>query len=249
MKKTIFILCILLQEIIKEIELSNLSYKYLGNTKNSISEVNLVFKANKKYAIIGPSGCGKSTLVKILAKLANEYVGTIKVNSKNLHNLNSYDWRNKISTVQQEVFMFDDTLRYNITLGKTISDNMLLKVLDDVELLDFVNSLPSGLDTHIGDNGNLISGGEKQRIAIARALVKDTEIIIMDEATSALDFSNTNKLNNLILSLNKMIIVITHKYSAEFLKKFDHIIVMENGKVLAQGNYDDIICMGIPYDS
>ena len=221
-----------ISQTIECISVSNVSFKYPTSILNALSDICIDFEGVNKYAIIGASGCGKSTLFKILSMLENNYSGCIRVNKADLREIEPSSWRRKIAVVTQDTFLFDGTLRYNICLDNSIADNQLLDLIEKVGLTDFVNSLPDGINSSMGENGSLISGGEKQRIAIARALVRNADVLLLDEATSALDIQNANNIENLILSLDKMVIVITHKYDDELLERFDSIIKMDNGHIV-----------------
>lgn len=231
-----------IQQKVDRVSIEDLSFKYLTGADNALSNLAFEFITPKKYIVIGSSGCGKSTLLKVLSVLESNYSGNIKINGTlNLHDIDSRSWRNKIAVVQQDVFLFDNTLKYNICMNAPVSDDKLKQIISTVGLDDFVSSLPNGIDSFIGENGSLISGGEKQRISIARALAKDSEILLVDEATSALDMQNANNVDNILLSLvDKLVIAISHRYDKSLLSRFDEIIVMDKGGIIASGKYEDI---------
>lgn len=228
-------------EHIDNILLSNVFFQYPNSTKNVLSNININFKNKNKYAIIGTSGCGKTTLINLLAKLETTSTGNITVNNINFNIINPKIWRKKIAVISQDIFIFNDTLKYNICLNNQISDDKLANIIEKVGLAGLVDTLPKGVDSPLGENGNLLSGGEKQRISIARALAKNAEILLVDEATSSLDKENTNNIDSIIFSLDKLVIVVTHKYEEELLKNYDCILVMENGFIVESGNYNDLI--------
>lgn len=228
-------------EHIENITISEMCFSYPMVNGHALSNINVVFKDQRKYAIVGASGCGKTTLIKLLSKLEKGYTGKIKVNNIDLKNISPKSWRNKIAVISQDIFLFDNTLKYNICLNNSIHDKQLQSIIEEVGLSDFVNSLPQGVNSSIGENGSLISGGEKQRISIARALMKNAEILLVDEATSALDKQNASNIDNIILSLDKMAIVVTHKYDEKLLKGYDYILVMDNGLIVENGTFDNLI--------
>jgi ATP-binding cassette subfamily C protein len=211
------------------INIKNLSFAY--DEKPLLNDLNLSFKKNKKYAIIGGSGCGKSTFIKILSGIYSDYTGNIYLDEVNLKNLTSSSKTNLISLIDQDVFLFNDTIKNNICLYQDYSDEKIKNVLIQSGLETLINKLDEGIDTCINENGSNLSGGEKQRICIARALIKDSPIIILDEATSALDVKLKDSIENTILSLEgKTIIVVTHdvnrlkKYNFEEIISFDKIL-------------------------
>jgi ATP-binding cassette subfamily C protein len=227
---------------VKTIKIKNLSFKYLVDLENTLSNINIEFIAPKKYIVTGTSGCGKSTLFKLLSALNTKYTGEIIINGNDsLRQISACSWRKQIAVVQQDIFLFDNTVRYNICLNKFLSDDEIKQIIEMVGLTDFVASLPNGIDSLIGENGSCISGGEKQRIAIARALAKKTNILLIDEATSSLDAKNTSNIENIILSLHdKLVIYISHKYDENLLNKFDEVIVMEKGCITFHGEFKNM---------
>ncbi|MFQ9036728.1 ATP-binding cassette domain-containing protein [Hungatella sp.] len=227
---------------VKTIKIKNLSFKYLVDLENTLSNINIEFIAPKKYIVTGTSGCGKSTLFKLLSALNTKYTGEIIINGNDsLKQISACSWRKQIAVVQQDIFLFDNTVRYNICLNKFLSDDEIKQIIEMVGLTDFVASLPNGIDSLIGENGSCISGGEKQRIAIARALAKKTNILLIDEATSSLDAKNTSNIENIILSLHdKLVIYISHKYDENLLNKFDEVIVMEKGCITFHGEFKNM---------
>ncbi|HDK7155515.1 TPA: ABC transporter ATP-binding protein [Clostridium botulinum] len=231
----------IIDQHIENITISDMCFKYPTADRDVLSNIDIVFEDQKKYAIVGASGCGKTTLVKLLSKIEKNYTGEIKVNGMDFKNISPKLWRNKISVISQDIFLFDNTLKYNICLDNSIDDAQLKGIIEKVGLTNFVNSLPQGVNSPIGENGTLISGGEKQRISIARALVKNAEILLVDEATSSLDKKNANNIDNIILSLDKLAIVITHKYDEKLLKCYNSILVMDNGEIVEKGEFSDLM--------
>lgn len=229
-------------ENIQEISISNLSFRYKNSSQNALNNINLKFSKGNKYLIIGASGSGKSTFFRILEGLENEYTGEIYINRyKNLRNIEKKSWREKISVVEQKVFLFDNTFRYNIILYNQISNKDFSDVINKVGLEEVVSKLPEGVESLVGDDGKYLSGGERQRVAIARAVVKNAEILLMDEATSSLDRLHVKEIEKLLLSFNnKIVIYITHRFDEEILRKFDKIIVFDNGRILSVGSYTEI---------
>lgn len=223
------------------IKVENLSFEYTSDRK-ALYKINLTFEKNKKYAIVGESGCGKSTLIKLLMRYYNDYEGSISIDDNNLKSIYSSDLYKNMSMIQQNVFMFDDSIKENIKLFSNISDEKVLKTCKRAGISNLIDRLPQGINSLVGENGNKLSGGEKQRIAIARALINDTKILILDESTSALDNETAYNLESSLLSLDDLtLIVVTHKLIKNILINYDEIIVMKDGLVIEKGSFDYLI--------
>lgn len=223
------------------IKVENLSFEYTSDRK-ALDKINLIFEKNKKYAIVGESGCGKSTLIKLLMRYYNDYEGSISIDDNNLKSIYSSDLYKNMSMIQQNVFMFDDSIKENIKLFSNISDEKVLKTCKRAGISNLIDRLPQGINSLVGENGNKLSGGEKQRIAIARALINDTKILILDESTSALDNETAYNLESSLLSLDDLtLIVVTHKLIKNILINYDEIIVMKDGLVIEKGSFDYLI--------
>lgn len=225
----------------KAIEVKNVNFSYTEDRK-ALNDINLVFEKNKKYAIVGESGCGKSTLIKLIMRYYNEYEGTITIDDENLKNIYSMDLYKVISMIQQNVFMFDDSIKENIRLFSNHSDEDVLKSCERAGIIGLINRLEDGINSLVGENGNRLSGGEKQRIAIARALINNTKILILDESTSALDNETAYNLEKSLLELDDLtMIVVTHKLIKNILIDYDEIIVMKDGYVIEKGSFGKLI--------
>ncbi|MEW9077592.1 ABC transporter ATP-binding protein [Terrisporobacter glycolicus] len=223
------------------IEISNVNFAYEDN-KNILENVDLKIKKNKKYAIVGPSGCGKSTLAKLILGYYADYSGEIKYDNKEIRNVNIEKINKMISIIHQNVYMFDKNIKDNICLYEKFSYDNINNILELSGADKFINELEEGLDYFVGENGNNLSGGQRQRIAIARALIQQTPILILDEGTSAIDMQTGYDIENKLLNLDNLtLITITHKMSQELLSLYDEIIFMEDGKVIEQGNFNDLI--------
>ena len=223
------------------IEINNLSFSY-NEERKAIDNINLTFEKNKKYAIVGESGCGKSTLIKLLMRYYNDYEGNIKIDDNNLKSIYSSDLYKNMSMIQQNVFMFDDTIKENIKLFANYSDEKVIKACKRSGIYNLIERLPNGIDSLVGENGSKLSGGEKQRIAIARSLINDTQILILDESTSALDNETAYNLESSLLELDDLtLIVVTHKLIKNILLNYDEIIVMRDGKIVEKGSFEELI--------
>ena len=225
------------------IEVKNLDFSYT-NDRKALNNINLTFEKNKKYAIVGESGCGKSTLIKLLMRYYKDYNGDILIDNKDIHKIFSNDLYKNMSMIQQNVFMFDDSIKENIKLFANYSDEEVLSICDRSGLSNLISRLPDGINSLVGENGNRLSGGEKQRIAIARSLINNTKILILDESTSALDNETAYNLESSLLSIDDLtLIVVTHKLIKNILLNYDEIIVMKDGMVIEKGSFDYLISL------
>lgn len=214
----------------ERIELNGVSYAYGEN--RVLEGVDLTIRKNGKYLIVGPSGGGKSTLLKLLRKYFGPDQGRILVDGQNLSEITKESFFRSISNVEQQVFMFDDTLRNNLTLYRDISEEKLTRAIREAGLGMFVEKLPHGLDTVIEDNGRNISGGERSRIAIARALLNDSDILILDEAFQSLDYDTARAIESTILSLEHLTVLnVSHIIIKENRDLYNQVLYVDNRKV------------------
>lgn len=222
------------------VKFQNITFKYDGEIV--LQNFNLELESGKSYAIVGASGCGKSTLINLLCQFYKQEEGTIFFGSKNIDEINLHSLRNRIALISQENQLFHDSIIGNIQYGNIDSiPSEIERAIRTVGLNDFLNILNEGMESVIGNEGTKISGGQKQRITIARAILKESDIIILDEATSALDSeSETQIITNITrLYRNKLILIISHRLSA--IKGVDEIIYMNKGKVVEKGKYEDLL--------
>lgn len=206
------------------IEFREVSFSYPGSKINILNKFNLVINKGERIAITGASGTGKSTIADLLLGLIEPCSGKIFIDDQILNNKNKDLWHSKISHVDQNIYIKDSTIIQNITYEdnyELIDREKINSVVNKADLLSLISKLPDGLNSKTGENGLNLSGGEKQRIAIARALYRNTEVIIFDEVTSSLDFETENKIIDTILKLNKTVIIITH--SKSFVKSIDKV--------------------------
>ncbi len=204
------------------ISIRDLSFQYPD--KPEIKYPDITFQKGKKYAILGPSGCGKSTLLKLLLGWYSDYQGDIELGNKNIKEFSEEEISENISYIDQNVFIFNDTILNNITLTDDFSKEEIDKALQDSALLNDMDHFPDGLQTMAGENGNQLSGGQKQRIAIARALLHKHNILFVDEGTSALDQKNANIVEECLLkNPNLTLLLVSHHLTDDKLKSFDQI--------------------------
>lgn len=226
----------------KDIELTNISFRYTGSDAFVFQDLNLVIPYQKTTAIVGASGSGKTTLLKLITKFYEPNQGDIKIGSTDMKNISPRFWRDHCGVVMQESYVFNDTIANNIAIGEdTIDKQKLRKAIEIANIQSFIESLPLSYNTKIGNEGIGISGGQKQRLFIARAVYKSPDYIFFDEATSALDANNEKIIIENLEQFfkGKTAIVIAHRLST--VKHADNIIVLDKGKVIEQGNHQDLV--------
>ena len=225
-------------EFENSIKVSNLEFAYEEN--NVLNGVDFEFKKGKSYALVGASGSGKTTLLNLLAGRYQNYGGEIYYDGKELKSLSIDSLFEKMAYIEQNVFVFDDSIVNNVTMYSSVDEELLNKALNLAGLKLLIED--KGVDYKCGENGSNLSGGEKQRISIARALIKNAELLFMDEATSALDSETSSNVMHSVLDIENLSkIVITHKLEEKILKRFDEIIVLKNGKVYENGSFDELM--------
>lgn len=217
--------------------LNNLSFSY--GEHQIFSNINLIFEKNKKYAILGKSGTGKTTLFKLLIGELTPTQGEILIDDIKVQDLNKKSINNIFQKVSQNLFMFSNTLKYNICLYDAYSDEEYKRALINANIYDRINSLPEKSDTIFEESKITLSGGERQRILLARALLRDSDVFLFDEITSNLDIEHAMLVEKTIYNLNKTVISIRHKID-ESLKYYDEILLLENGS-LKKISYEDIL--------
>lgn len=220
-----------------DIELKNVSFAYEAG-KPVLDGISVIFPKGSKTAVIGRNGSGKTTIINLLTRLYEPGNGQILLNGTNIADMPLQAYREMVSIVSQQIYLFNDTIRNNICLYKQVSDAMLKTACRDSGLEDFIKEV--SLDYVVGQNGAMLSGGQKQKIALARALLHDKPIIIFDEATSNTDAYSEQQINALLHTRlrDKTVIVITHK--KEVLSEVDQIVVLDDGKIDIVGGYEAI---------
>lgn len=220
------------------IRVENLTFGYTD--KPMLKEINFTFKKNKRYVIVGSSGSGKSTLLNLLMGYIDAASGNIYYDDQPLNQISSASLSACLSLIQQNVFIFDDSLYANISMYKDFDKDEVEKVIAISGLTAVSNE--KGLAYRCGENGKNLSGGERQRVAIARALLRNTPILFVDEATSALDNATAQKVEEAILSIqNQTCIYVTHRLQAETLAQFDEILVMHHGTLCESGTFNELL--------
>lgn len=232
-----------LKQIEKGITFDDVTFEYVPGTP-VLKNVSLNVRAGSTVAVVGNSGGGKTTLVNLLPRFYDVKSGAVKIDGQDIRSLTMESLRDKIAVVFQDNFLFEGTIRDNITLGKeNASDEEIAAALNMAYLDDFVAGLENGVDTEIGERGALLSGGQRQRLAIARAFIKNAPIVILDEATSALDNKSEAVVQKAIDNLmqDRTVFVIAHRLST--VQNADKIVVVNDGQIVEEGTHDELLAI------
>lgn len=222
--------------------LKEVQFQYPNSDHAALNNFSLTIPAGQTTALVGQSGSGKSTLVNLLTRFYDTNEGEILLDGQNIQTLDRHFLREQVALVSQKVTLFDDTVAANIAYGKEDTDREeIIAAAKAAHAWEFIEKLPLGLDTNIGENGNLLSGGQRQRLAIARAFLKNAPILIFDEATSALDNKSEQMIQSAmeVLKHNRTVIVIAHRLST--IENAENIVVMEHGNLIEQGNHKTLL--------
>ncbi|MBV8405950.1 MAG: lipid A export permease/ATP-binding protein MsbA [Gammaproteobacteria bacterium] len=234
------------------VELDQVWFTYPGSAASggdsepprALRNVSLQAAPGESLAIVGRSGSGKSTLVNLLPRFYDPTAGSVRIDGRDVREFELKNLREQIAVVSQEVVLFDDTIRNNISLGRDVPDAEIERAAEAAHILDFIRGQPGGLDAMVGDRGMLLSGGQRQRIAIARALLKDAPILILDEATSALDTESERHIQAALaqLLLHRTTFVIAHRLST--VEQADRILVLDAGAIAESGTHAQLLAHG-----
>ena len=225
-----------------DIKFNNVEFKYELTDEKAIKNVTFEIKGNTMTAFVGHSGAGKSTIINLLPRFYDPQNGSIEIDDQNIKDVSLGSLRKNLSLVSQDVILFDDTVRNNIAYAKPdASDKEIIRACEFAAADEFIKKLPKNYDTMIGENGVRLSGGQKQRISIARAILKESPIILLDEATSSLDADSEEIVQNAInnLTKNKTTLVIAHRLST--IHNANKIFVLKEGKIINSGNHESLI--------
>ena len=221
------------------ITIDHLTYGYHEDAP-VLNDVSVRFEAGKSYAIVGTSGSGKSTLVNLLMGSSNDYQGSIRFDQRELRSIATESLYGLVSVVQQNVFIFDDTIRNNITMFRHFDEKLVQQATEKAGLTPLLAE--RGEDYICGENGSGLSGGERQRISIARCLLRQTPVLLIDEATAALDAATAYSVSAAILAIEGLTrIVVTHRLEEPLLRKYDEILVLKNGEICERGSFDALM--------
>ena len=224
-----------------EIKFSNISFGY-DERRTVIKDISFDVPNSKKVAIVGPTGAGKSTISRLLFRFYDPTSGNIYINDENINSISQHSLRKIIGVVPQDTVLFNDTIHYNISYGDPkASEDDIINAAKNADIHDFVISLPDGYETIVGERGLKLSGGEKQRVAIARTFLKNPKILFFDEATSALDSTTEKEIQKNLenISKNKTTLIIAHRLSTAAYA--DNIIVLDKGSIIEQGSHNYLL--------
>lgn len=224
------------------ISFSNVDFSYPNAEEKIFNNLSLQIKKGEKIAIVGMSGSGKSTLLNLLLRFYDVTSGYISIDNQDLQAISAESLYNLMTIVQQDVYIFDDTLKANITLSQSFTEDDIKKAVQQSGLESYILENELGLQTLCGENGSNLSGGERQRLSIARALIRKTPILLLDEATSSLDNKVTTEIESSILDIqNLTALVVTHKLNENILKRYDRILFMKTGVIVEDGSFCDLM--------
>lgn len=224
------------------ISFSNVDFSYPNAEEKIFNNLSLQIKKGEKIAIVGMSGSGKSTLLNLLLRFYDVTSGYISIDNQDLQAISAESLYNLMTIVQQDVYIFDDTLKANITLSQSFTEDDIKKAVQQSGLESYILENELGLQALCGENGSNLSGGQKQRVSIARALIRKTPILLLDEATSSLDNKVTTEIENSILEIQDLtVLVVTHKLNKSMLKKYNRILFMKNGVIVEDGSFDNLM--------
>jgi subfamily B ATP-binding cassette protein MsbA len=225
-----------------EIKFNNINFRYNADEKDVLTNVNLNIAGGKMTSLVGHSGSGKSTILSLIPRFYDVQSGDILIDNQSIYKVKIKSLRDKISLVSQDTTLFDDTIKNNIKYAKdNVSDEEIVAAAKFSYAHEFIDKLPNKYETIIGENGIRLSGGEKQRLSIARAMIKKSPIILLDEATSSLDADTESKIQDAlkILTKDRTTIVIAHRLST--ILNSDQIYIIDDGNVVANGKHDELL--------
>jgi ATP-binding cassette subfamily B protein len=231
-----------------EIEFKNVYFRYSEDTPDVLRNVSFKLRKGDRLALVGTTGSGKSTIIRLLAKTYTGYRGSIKINDTELSEIPISRVRETISIMQQDIYMFNDTVEFNISLGrKTVSESDVKQAASFVYANFFIDQLPKKYQFVVQDNGDNLSKGQAQLISFARAISGNSELIILDEATSAVDSLTEQYIQKAIANIfsTKTVIAVAHRLST--IKNSDTILVLENGQIIERGNHEELLEHGGKY--
>lgn len=232
---------------VESIVFDEVSFSY-DSSEQVLQNVSFQVDRNEFVAFVGQSGAGKSTVVSLLARMYDPDSGEIRINQSSLSTFDPPAWQKRIAVVRQHPFIFNESLRYNLTIGnRDVPEERISRVIEIASIDEFLDELPQGLETTLGDEGVRLSGGQKQRVALARALLKDADVLILDEATSDLDTKTEDKVQSAIESMDEEYIIITVAHRLSTVKNADRIYTLVDGEITDRGTHDELLGRGGTY--
>ena len=231
-----------INELDKKIELIELEYKFPRTEKNIINIKNTVFKRGETVAVMGPVGSGKSTLLRLIAGLYIPTTGRLLIDGLEINQISPADWRSQVAWVSQDAILFRGSLRENLLIaGSMVSDERIINIIKLCGLEAMIAANPQGLDMQIGEAGQQLSGGQKQMLCLARALLSEVPVILLDEPTSSLDMNTEKELLKRLKNefINKIVLIATHRPGP--LEITERLIILDEGRIAADGFKDDVL--------
>ena len=222
----------------KMIEFKNVDFKYYRNKENSLSNINIAIKKGEVIGLIGLTGSGKTTLLNLIGRLYDQDSGNIYIDNNNIKNYSKDDIRKKVVITSNQYFFLRDSIRHNLTLGQTIDEEKIIDIINKTLLKEVIDS-KGGLDSLVMENGSNFSGGQKQRLSIARSLLLDPDILVLDDITSALDYVTEKNIIKNLKEINKTTIIASQRISS--IKNASRIIVIDNGKIVGFDNHENLL--------
>jgi subfamily B ATP-binding cassette protein MsbA len=229
-------------DAVETVKFDDVRFSYDGADGEALSGISFEFETGEFIGFVGQSGAGKSTIISLLARMYEPDTGEIRANGRPIHEMDIDEWRSKIAVVRQNPFIFNDTLRYNLTVGnRDVSQDRLDEVTRIAKVDEFFDDLPNGYETQLGDNGVRLSGGQKQRVALARALLKDADVLVLDEATSDLDSNLEQKVQESIEGMERKYAMVGIAHRLSTVKNADRIYTVDSGEIIEAGQHEELM--------
>jgi len=233
---------------IRTVEFDDVRFGYEAQEEDALAGISFEFEKGDFIGFVGQSGAGKSTIVALLTRIYEPDAGEIRANGQSIHEMDIEEWRSRIAVVRQSPHIFNETLRYNLSIGnRGVSQKELDRVTRIARVDEFFDELPEGYDTQLGDDGVRLSGGQRQRVALARALLKDADILVLDEATSDLDSNLEKQVQESIENMERDYVMIGIAHRLSTVKKADRIYTVDSGEIIETGQHEELIHSGGQY--
>ncbi|SDG38229.1 ABC transporter ATP-binding protein [Halorientalis regularis] len=238
----------LVPDEVRTIEFDDVRFSYAGQEEDALDGLSFEFEKGEFIGFVGQSGAGKSTIVSLLARMYEPDSGRIRANGRSIHEMHIDEWRSRIAVVRQNPYVFNASLRYNLTIAtQDVSRQELDRVCEIAKLDEFFDDLPDGYDTQLGDEGVRLSGGQRQRVAIARTLLKDADVLVLDEATSDLDSNLEKQVQEAIEQMDSEYAVLSIAHRLSTVQNADRIYTVDGGEIIESGTHEDLIAQDGQY--